>query len=395
MNADHTARTKPATVPLSHAQRGILSDTVRNEIHDHFNGCRLCWAISGSGQRFPSNTILFRSPGAVVLPGLGSMLEGYVLLTSSQHEGCMATLSRDRIDVVTEAVRKALARVQAYSSQWCVAEHGNSFGGKHAANTIDHLHLHFVPLGFDIVGRSAHELGTDPVRIESPRDLPDVVGKVGKNYLYLRDANGDDFVLFSDRYPSQFIRRLVAAHVNDELGWDWKERPYEPTILDTLASFKACGLLPASIYFAHSIEGRSDRQVEDDVSRYRELLKHAGCYAQLVSMFEVFERRFFSPNYFRNGDLPEILVETELAYLQACDLMLVDLSIPGHQYVGAMMEIAYAREAGIPVVAVTGDSSVGSRLWLKAHCDVIVHAPEEAIPWVTHFLDRIGRATGA
>ncbi|MBD3398210.1 hypothetical protein GF413_04020 [Candidatus Micrarchaeota archaeon] len=153
----------------------------------------------------------------------------------------------------------------------------------------------------------------------------------------------------------------------------------EENSLHTLRDLKMSGLLDPDIYFVHSIEGRNKETVQADVHRYRDLLREYGVKATLCSMFEIFERRFFAKGYFRGENFPKLLVETEKRIIRSCEIVLADLSIPGHQYVGAIMEIMYAYDLGIPVVAVAGAGPIGTRLWLKAHCDRIVGTPEDAV----------------
>jgi hypothetical protein len=95
-------------------------------------------------------------------------------------------------------------------------------------------------------------------------------------------------------------------------------------------------------------------------------------------MFELLEKRFFERGYFRELDFNRMLVECEKRYMESCDLLLADLSIIGHQYVGALMEIAHAHNIGTPVIAFVGNYPIGSRLWLKAHCNYIVNDIVEA-----------------
>lgn len=358
---------------------GILSDAIDREAHDHYSGCRMCWAVSSAGQRFPVNQIILQNDTTVLIPGLGASTPGYVMLVSKNHVKSLATLSEEELVTIEKELWETIEFLEGYSKDWLVFEHGANNPEFKSGNTIDHLHIHLVPLDFDITSQAARRLGKDPVRVESLRDLRSAAGRNGGNYVYIKDATGESHAIFTEKCPSQFLRRITAEHMDLEVNWNWKLSPMEETSLATLRSFKEYGLIRPSIYFAHSIEGRETQEVERDIAYYRDLFARNNCEARLLSMYEVFEGKFFEKGYFKDVNLAGMLVETEKRHLEVSDLMLADLSIPGHQYVGALMEVIFAHDRGIPVVGVVGESSIGSRLWLEAHCRLITKDPDQAV----------------
>jgi diadenosine tetraphosphate (Ap4A) HIT family hydrolase len=358
---------------------GILSEAIKNEIADHFHGCRMCWAVSSAGQRFPENRIIFENETSVVIPGLGASTPGYLMLVSREHKGSLTTLSPDELKKLETELEYSLGFLERFSGSWSVFEHGVRNRTKPAGATIDHLHLHLIPLNFDITDQASRLLGQSPVSVQSMTGLLEAAGGNGENYLFIREAAGHCNAIFSPELPSQFLRRVTAAQVDRDFPWDWKESPMEEISLATLKELKRCGILKPLIYFAHSIEERDPEDVLADVQRHRDLLRRSKIRADLCSMYEIFERKFLAHGYFRDAKVADILVETEKRYIRSCDLVLADISIPGHQYVGALMEISYAHDMGIPVIAVAGDSPIGSRLWLKAHCRGVTRTVEEAV----------------
>jgi diadenosine tetraphosphate (Ap4A) HIT family hydrolase len=367
---------------------GILSDSVKNEIQDHYNGCRLCWAISHGGNRFPVNRVVYETESAVLIPGLGACAAGYMMLVSKEHIGSMAGLPFDKLERMERELAEIISFLKGHASSWLVFEHGVTRADASGGATIDHLHLHLIPLEFDLLSRAAKTLNQTPVEVSSLRGLRDAAMANRANYVFIRDANGSSHAIFTNDCPSQFLRRIIADHVDKGHAWNWKERPMEENSLHTLRDLKMSGLVSPDIYFVHSIEGRKRETVQADVDKYRDLLREHEVKATLCSMFEIFEQRFFSEGYFRGENFPKLLVETEKRIIRSCEIVLADLSIPGHQYVGAIMEIMYAYDLGIPVVAVAGAGPIGTRLWLKAHCDRIVGTPEEAVQCLEPLIDK-------
>ena len=71
------------------------------------------------------------------------------------------------------------------------------------------------------------------------------------------------------------------------------------------------------------------------------------------------------------------IVEHDLHLLRRADLVLLDLSKPGHTYVGCICEMVYAHLMKIPIVAYVGDTDNGSRIWLVYHCKAICKTTAE------------------
>ncbi len=280
-----------------------------------------------------------------------------------------------------EELHLALNFLSRFAPAWSVYEHGAS-RATGAGNTIDHLHLHAVPLDFDIVEPVVRRLGSRAHAIDRLDHLRHVCTHDAEHYIFVMDAQGRKHVIPTPTYPSQFVRQITAEQIDRAALWNWRDNPLEDTCIATLREFKDRRLIDCTVYLAHSIENRSVAEVHRSIDHVRRELARYGCHHPLVSMFEVFEARLFGQGYFRHHNFEKMLVACETRYMAACDLVLADLSIPGHQYVGALMEIAYAHEMGLPVVAVVGDSRIGERLWLKAHCDLIVPTFADAVPFI-------------
>jgi len=66
------------------------------------------------------------------------------------------------------------------------------------------------------------------------------------HYLLLRDTHGQVAVIQpgsdpTGRFPSQYFRRVLAAHFGLDAPWDWREYDFpEPALLDVLEHFGSC-----------------------------------------------------------------------------------------------------------------------------------------------------------
>lgn len=369
-----------------HQKFSILSDVTTAEIRSKFNSCRLCWAISKMGQRFPSNLALYSTEEYVVIPALGSLVPGYVLLVSKDHHESVASLEKENALALEQQLNKLLGLLKCISPNWIVFEHGSTQPQGLKSCCVEHLHLHLLPLDLHLASDLSERLSSPLIPVNSISDLYKLLGDQPCNYLFIKDSDGKQFLLKPQIYPSQYVRQVIAANIGIPHLWDWREHPQQDLVLSTINTFKDTGLTPRSIYFAHAIEGLDLAEVSREVKNVYEVLSQECANIKVISMHELLEDIFRTEGNISDSDFDQFLVETETEYLKCCDLMLADVSIPSWQYVGTIMEIAYANVFGIPVIAVVGSSEIRLRRWLKAHVSEFAYDMREAANFINKYI---------
>ena len=76
------------------------------------------------------------------------------------------------------------------------------------------------------------------------------------------------------------------------------------------------------------------------------------------------------------------VVDSEIAMISNCDILVADLSIPNHPYIGCIGEIIYAYQFHKPIYVIVGNSNNDKRLWLKYHATAFFKSIDDLI----HFL---------
>lgn len=370
-----------------HKDFGILSEVTSAEIRGNFGGCRLCWAISKAGQRFPSNLALHSTDDYVVIPALGSLVQGYVLLVSKQHHESVASLEKQDASVLEQQLDEILNLVKNISSNWIVFEHGSTQPTGLKSCCVGHLHLHLLPLDLHLAADLSERLSSPLIPVDSISHIPELIGGQSCNYLFVRDVDGKQYLVKPQIYPSQYVRQVIAANIGIPQLWDWREHPRQELVISTINAFKDAGIAQRSIYFAHAIEGLASPEVESAITKADEVISQECANIRLVSMYELLEDVVRKEGFISERDFDHFLVETETEYLKSCDLVLADVSIHGWQYVGTLMEIAYANMMRIPIIAIVGSSEIASRRWLKAHVSEFAYDMREAAILTKQYLD--------
>src|SRR5713226_3793053 len=115
--------------------------------------CDFCNEMSGSSENsfariygaYPGSRVLFRSDKFTVIPSLGQIIEGYLLILPVKHFKALGDLSGsflDEFDAICQLVGKILG--DQYGP-YVLFEHGTRSEGVGGCG-IYHAHLHAVPL---------------------------------------------------------------------------------------------------------------------------------------------------------------------------------------------------------------------------------------------------------
>lgn len=197
---------------------------------EFFGGRRNTFATRYAGQL--SNRIVFTTPNFRVIPSMGQIVEGYLLVVPIRHFGTLADMADELIQEL-EAHRDRVREVLVATYGPCIFfEHGarsESSGGC----GIYHAHLHAVPLGKE---REPITVLKDSFNYKKLESITDIAGEANgtDSYLYYEDLHSNKYIFDVERLPSQYLRKLVAEAVGKE-QWDWRKYGREEALLSTVA----------------------------------------------------------------------------------------------------------------------------------------------------------------
>ncbi len=367
----------------------ILSETTWTEIHQYFNNCRLCWAKSRLGQLYPENTILYSSEKFITIPALGSLIPGYLLMVSRQHIPCIAKVKESELAMLERELEKLLEYLKPLSDKWIVFEHGNSENfTRSSPSCIEHFHLHILPLNEKqsklLLKYISRELGAKET-INSFKKLPEYFDRNPGNYILLRNLDGAINVFTKSDIPSQYIRRVISTINESKEVWNWRIDTHADNIKLTLSKFKSTKLMKKSAYFAHAIENTNKKEIRKEIEIVSAYFSRKCPSIKLFSMFEVIDRKILKIIDSHKNE-KDLLVDIELNFLKYSDMLIADISRIEWQYVGCLMEIVYAYNLGIPIIALVGDSKIQNRRWLKKHVSYYASSLENATDYINQNL---------
>lgn len=206
--------------------------------------CDFCAEFHGNPEnRFhkiygPSvSRILLRKAGFIVLPTIGQIFEGSLLILPERHIERIASLNQGQLADCMHVLDHAVTEVSKYGVP-IVFEHGATSCSQGGCG-IYHAHIHVVPLPSgtkatceDLMPHSPYEVF--PAIHEAYRGLTNI-----NEYLLLRDTTGTVATLcvspeIKHLVPSQVFRQRLQENFGLKQPWDWRAYSQEQSLLQVV-----------------------------------------------------------------------------------------------------------------------------------------------------------------
>jgi len=182
------------------------------------------------------NKVLLESKNFIVIPSLGSLVEGWLLIIPKQFHINLSQLDQRHMEDLQDLIRRIESRVlPKFGEKYVLFEHGpQNFKSKTGCG-VDYAHLHFVPFGHDLKKglKSFLHLEYDWQELENISDLTNYKNSK-KDYLLLLDQNGKASITFQENILSQTFRRVIANYLGKPNEFDWKCNFKEDNIHSTI-----------------------------------------------------------------------------------------------------------------------------------------------------------------
>jgi ATP adenylyltransferase len=181
--------------------------------------CPLCQgietgAISFRDERIPG-AVLYRSEHLIVMPTLGPLAEGHVMICPADHYPAIAAMPAGWYSELERAQAWVEDRFgQHYPEPVTYFEHGMAAVAGRGGCCIDHAHLHAVATSADFFPARRVRRWDEVHDWQARTQMPYVYYQRGAERLLL-EADGP--------VPSQWLRRRLGHALGEP--WDWRTHP--------------------------------------------------------------------------------------------------------------------------------------------------------------------------
>jgi len=197
--------------------------------------CALCVAVADaarSKEPFLYNIKLAETDNFVVLPSLGPLVPGHVMVVSKTHCASLSSMGADAIEEYESLAARLRHAPLLRGSDALEAEHGSTADDKAGACVI-HTHVHWIPG----VGRFLEEFQRR-LSLRAEARLVELISKA-EPYIFAR-AGAIQVIFHARGLPSQTIRRILCE-LMDRDDTDWMQAPRLDWIEETVKAWQTQG----------------------------------------------------------------------------------------------------------------------------------------------------------
>jgi diadenosine tetraphosphate (Ap4A) HIT family hydrolase len=191
------------------------------------------------GEDVGESYLLEETESFVVMPGVGSLVRGYVMIVPRDHVlsfGHLPPALGPELEGLLGRVEEWQART--YSLPTIVFEHGPATFTERGGSCTDHAHLHVVPVPEDVDLVPVMRRDFDVRRVDGL--LPGATEHIraGRGpYLYLRHHDGRSYLCDAPKAKAQHLRRELASQLGIGDQWDWSLFPGDDHMVATIRDF--------------------------------------------------------------------------------------------------------------------------------------------------------------
>ena len=211
--------------------------------------CDFCNEFSGSSENSfariygarPATRSLFRSEEFAVVPSLGQIVEGYLLVLPVRHFKALGDLPGPLLEEFAGICKKIAGKLMDQYGPCIFFEHGTRSEGMGGCG-IYHAHLHATPLAEISDPVSTLKLRFPYIELADLGEISEQSAKLS-SYLFYQDSNARLYLFDTGPLPSQYMRKVLANSIEGE-DWDWRAAGREERFLSTIQ--KLSGLFESS-----------------------------------------------------------------------------------------------------------------------------------------------------
>jgi ATP adenylyltransferase len=185
------------------------------------------------------NEVLFESEHFIVIPSLGSLVEGWLLIVPKQHYLSVSEITDYKLlEELTLLTSKVKVKLTSEYGTVVMFEHGAKKIASSVGCGVDYAHLHLVPIKFDLLKglKKFYNINYSWQEISGINEINKFTEH--SEYLFFSDLDNNSFITTNSDIPSQIFRKVIASYLDIPHKYDWKENFEEDKIRATIKRLK-------------------------------------------------------------------------------------------------------------------------------------------------------------
>jgi len=228
----HHPRARPVRCGPYTCTMAAVADKETRRTTRSISRCAFCSSIAGESGASVEVPVL-EDERFVAWVSRGPLVDGHVIMVPRQHLLNLGQLSETDLEHQLRFIARLTNLIEASYGPVALFEHGPVREGTAVGCSIDHAHLHLVPVQHSLVDAARRDYPELSWRdVDGYWDVREIAWTTP--YLFVRDPDGASALAVGEGIPSQALRRTIAAMLGREGEWDWKVHPRSATILKSI-----------------------------------------------------------------------------------------------------------------------------------------------------------------
>lgn len=184
----------------------------------------------------PKNRILGFCKYWYVVPTLGALVPGYLLIISKAHRLSVSECSQAEQEELQHLLTRIREILEQLYQKPCIAfEHGESAQSTKSAASVSHCHVHILPFSGNLCEKIGYR--TSYINFGELTEIGQYTVS-GEPYLFFQSNDRHNSLIFLEKYPRQLFRRILAYEIGKEDMWDWNYFPFYDNLRNTYQVLK-------------------------------------------------------------------------------------------------------------------------------------------------------------
>lgn len=187
----------------------------------------------------PWDYVLYSSRNFIVVPTVGALVEGWLMIISKNHYVCMGALPYDLFSELEYLSQFIASKLEMYYGNIVLFEHGPSIPNQSLGCGVDHAHLHLVPTNYNLINGISTVFAEklDWNRLNNISGTSDYFKKQ-MPYLYVEQPLANPYITSHVNLGSQLFRRVIANQLGIPNRYNWRHFPEKDNVIRTIHTLK-------------------------------------------------------------------------------------------------------------------------------------------------------------
>ncbi len=217
--------------------------TTTQRIELRNNNCKYCSGFlkqDKSKNNSPWNEILFETNNFVVVPTLGALVKGWLLIVPKDHYLCMGALPKSLWPELLSLKSYINCLLTDIYGPITIFEHGPHSEKLEIGCGIDHAHLHLVPLNFSLLSKATNASELSDCIWHELQSLEQTANFYNshKSFIFIEEPKCTTFCCTLNSATCQLIRKLIAKEIGIESKYDYRQHDFKENVISTVEKVK-------------------------------------------------------------------------------------------------------------------------------------------------------------